>query len=43
MRPKAALARRDSARAALALAENNLSYTVIRAPFDGVVGLISPK
>ncbi len=35
---KAALARRDSARAALALAENNLSYTVIRAPFGGIVG-----
>lgn len=35
---KAATARRDSARAALALAENNLSYTVIRAPFDGMVG-----
>jgi len=35
---RAALARRDSARAALALAENSLSYTTIRAPFDGVVG-----
>ncbi|MBD0273625.1 MAG: HlyD family secretion protein, partial [Acetobacteraceae bacterium] len=35
---KAAMARRDSALAALALAENHLSYTVIHAPFDGVVG-----
>lgn len=35
---RAAIARRDSARAALALAENQLSYTVIRAPFDGIVG-----
>jgi membrane fusion protein (multidrug efflux system) len=34
---RAAVARRDSARAALALAENQLSYTVIRAPFDGIV------
>ncbi|MBE9604052.1 HlyD family secretion protein [Acetobacteraceae bacterium H6797] len=31
-------ARRDSARAALALAERNLANTVIRAPFDGVAG-----
>ena len=35
---KSAVARRDSARAALALAESNLDYTVIRAPFAGVVG-----
>ncbi|GAA0597687.1 HlyD family secretion protein [Craurococcus roseus] len=35
---QAALARRDGASAALALAENQLSYTVVRAPFDGVVG-----
>ena len=31
-------ARRQSAEAAVRLAENNLAYTVIRAPFDGVVG-----
>ena len=31
-------ARRLNAVAAVALAENNLSYTVIRAPFDGIVG-----
>ncbi|CAH2599318.1 HlyD family secretion protein [Rhodovastum atsumiense] len=31
-------ARRVGAEAALRLAENNLSYTAIRAPFDGVVG-----
>jgi len=31
-------ARQQSAAAAVRLAENNLSYTVIRAPFDGVVG-----
>ncbi|HSU06003.1 MAG TPA: HlyD family secretion protein [Acetobacteraceae bacterium] len=33
-----AQARQQSAAAAVKLAENNLSYTVIRAPFDGVVG-----
>jgi membrane fusion protein (multidrug efflux system) len=33
-----ARARHQSAVAALHLAENNLSYTVIRAPFGGVVG-----
>ena len=33
-----AVASRDGARAALALADSNLSYTVIRAPFDGVAG-----
>ncbi len=33
-----ARANRQSAAAALRLAENNLSYTIIRAPFDGVVG-----
>ncbi|MCW3475459.1 HlyD family secretion protein [Limobrevibacterium gyesilva] len=31
-------ARRPTAEAAVRLAESNLSYTVIRAPFDGVVG-----
>ncbi len=31
-------ARQRSAAAALTLAENNLKYTVIRAPFDGIVG-----
>jgi membrane fusion protein (multidrug efflux system) len=31
-------ARHQAAEAAVKLAENNLSYTVIRAPFDGVVG-----
>lgn len=31
-------ARRVNAEAAVALAENNLRYTVIRAPFDGIVG-----
>jgi membrane fusion protein (multidrug efflux system) len=31
-------ARRDSARAALTLAESNLDYTLIRAPFDGLAG-----
>jgi membrane fusion protein (multidrug efflux system) len=35
---RSATARRDSARASLALAENSLGYTVIRAPFDGIVG-----
>jgi len=30
--------RRLAAEAAVQLAENNLSYTVIRAPFDGIVG-----
>ncbi|HEY8614554.1 MAG TPA: HlyD family secretion protein [Roseomonas sp.] len=35
---RSALARRDSARAALALAESNLDYTVIRAPFAGIAG-----
>ncbi|WP_052402273.1 HlyD family secretion protein [Muricoccus aerilatus] len=35
---KSALARRDSARAMLVLAEANLDYTVIRAPFAGVAG-----
>ncbi|TPG59128.1 HlyD family secretion protein [Roseomonas nepalensis] len=33
-----AVARRDAARAALALAESNLDYTIIRAPFAGVAG-----
>ena len=33
-----AQARRDSALAAVKLSEDNLAYTVIRAPFDGVVG-----
>ncbi|MEJ0015177.1 MAG: HlyD family secretion protein [Acetobacteraceae bacterium] len=33
-----ARARQQSAAAAVQLAENNLSYTVIRAPFDGIVG-----
>jgi membrane fusion protein (multidrug efflux system) len=31
-------ARADSADAAVKLAQNNLTYTVIRAPFDGIVG-----
>jgi membrane fusion protein, multidrug efflux system len=31
-------ARAQSATAAVKLAQNNLSYTVIRAPFDGIVG-----
>ena len=31
-------ARRMNAAATVALAENNLRYTVIRAPFDGIVG-----
>jgi membrane fusion protein, multidrug efflux system len=31
-------ARRQNAAAAVRLAENNLSYTAIKAPFDGVVG-----
>jgi membrane fusion protein (multidrug efflux system) len=35
---RSALARRDAAKAALALAEANLEYTVIRAPFAGVAG-----
>ena len=35
---KSASARRDSARAMLALAESNLGYTVIRAPFAGIAG-----
>jgi membrane fusion protein (multidrug efflux system) len=34
---EAATASRDQASANLRLAENNLSYTVIRAPFDGIV------
>ncbi|HXA25712.1 MAG TPA: HlyD family secretion protein [Acetobacteraceae bacterium] len=33
-----AKARQQNAAAALQLAENNLAYTVIRAPFDGIVG-----
>jgi membrane fusion protein (multidrug efflux system) len=33
-----ATARRQNAAAALQLAKNNLTYTVIRAPFDGIVG-----
>jgi membrane fusion protein (multidrug efflux system) len=33
-----AKARQRNATAAVQLAENNLSYTVIRAPFDGIVG-----
>jgi len=33
-----ARARQQNAEAALQLAQNNLSYTVIRAPFDGIVG-----
>ena len=33
-----AVARRDAARAALALAESNLDYTIIRAPFAGIAG-----
>ncbi len=31
-------ARRQNAAASVALAENNLRYTIIRAPFDGIVG-----
>ncbi|MFC4168102.1 efflux RND transporter periplasmic adaptor subunit [Teichococcus aestuarii] len=31
-------ARREQARAALGLAENTLSYTELRAPFDGIAG-----
>lgn len=31
-------AKRENAQAAVTLAENNLSYTVIRAPFDGIAG-----
>ncbi|MBP0446757.1 HlyD family secretion protein [Roseomonas sp. SSH11] len=34
----AAIARRDAARATLALAESNLEHTVIRAPFAGIAG-----
>jgi membrane fusion protein (multidrug efflux system) len=33
-----ATARRQNAAAAVQLAKNNLTYTVIRAPFDGIVG-----
>ena len=33
-----ARARQQNAAAAVQLAENNLAYTVIRAPFDGIVG-----
>ena len=33
-----AQARQQNAAAALRLAQNNLAYTVIRAPFDGIVG-----
>ena len=33
-----AKARQQSAAAAMQLARNNLAYTVIRAPFDGIVG-----
>jgi membrane fusion protein, multidrug efflux system len=33
-----AMARQQNATATVQLAENNLAYTVIRAPFDGVVG-----
>jgi membrane fusion protein, multidrug efflux system len=33
-----ATARRQHAAAAVQLAQNNLTYTVIRAPFDGIVG-----
>jgi len=33
-----AAAQREAAAAALALAENSLGYTVLRAPFDGIVG-----
>jgi membrane fusion protein (multidrug efflux system) len=33
-----AKARQQSAAATVTLAENNLSYTVIRAPFDGIAG-----
>ena len=35
---QSALARRDAARAALALAESNLDYATIRAPFAGIAG-----
>lgn len=46
-----AMARQQSAATAVRLAENNLLYTVIRAPFDGIVGrraaepgqLVSPR
>jgi len=46
-----AIARQQSAVTAVQLAESNLSYTVIRAPFDGIVGrraaepgqLVSPR
>ena len=46
-----AMARQQSAATAVRLAESNLSYTVIRAPFDGIVGrraaepgqLVSPR
>ena len=33
-----ATARQQNAAAAVTLAENNLAYTVIRAPFDGIAG-----
>jgi membrane fusion protein, multidrug efflux system len=33
-----ATARQERAAAAISLAANDLSYTVIRAPFDGIVG-----
>ncbi len=33
-----AVARKQNADASVKLAENNLGYTVIRAPFDGIVG-----
>jgi membrane fusion protein (multidrug efflux system) len=33
-----AVARQQNAAAAATLAQNNLTYTVIRAPFDGIVG-----
>jgi membrane fusion protein (multidrug efflux system) len=32
------MARQQNAAAAVQLAENNLAYTVIRAPFDGIAG-----
>jgi membrane fusion protein (multidrug efflux system) len=35
---RSAIARRDAARAALALAESNLDYTTIRSPFAGIAG-----
>ncbi|MFC7734912.1 HlyD family secretion protein [Roseomonas sp. GCM10028921] len=35
---RSAVARRDSARASLALAESNLEHTIIRAPFAGIAG-----